>query len=323
MSWIKRHFLFVLGGVVALALMVFAGLYLGSNWKRNSENLKKLDDAYSQLDQLSKENPHPGNNNKVDNIKAAKEQQQELKSFAGKMDKWFAPIPPIPNSTNVTGEQFAAALRRTIDQLQNAAADASVILPPKFDFSFEAERSLVQFAPGSLNQLAKQLGEIKAICDVLNDAKVNSVDNIRRARVSSDDLAGPQSSYLSDQAVTNDLAILTPYEITFRGFSAELAAVLERFAHSRYCIIVKSVNVEPASAAAANPSAYPGGPEGMIMGPEGYYNARMGMPGPVPQPQQQRPTYTSVGASGLPIILDEKPLRITMMLDAVKLLPKN
>ena len=293
--------LFLIGGVVALVLMVCAGLYLGANWKRNSENLKKLDDAYSQLNQLSMENPSPGND-KVNNIKAAKDQEEQLKSFIDKMHVWFVPIPPIPNSTNVTGEQFAAALRRTIDELKRDAGDASVILPPKFDFSFEAQRSLVQFQ-GSLNQLATQLGEIKVICDVLNNAKVNSVDNIRRERVSTDDLTGPQSSYLNEKGVTNDLAILTPYEITFRGFSAELASVLQGFAHSRHCILVKSINVEPASGAAGTPGEGPEGPGGIPGSPYGGPYGRPPYGGPMAGPASQQPTYTSVGASGLPIMV--------------------
>lgn len=327
MSWIKRHLVFVIGGVVALALMVLAGLYLGANWKRNSENLQKLDDAYTRLNQLKSENPQPGND-KVDNIKAARTQQQELRAFIGHMETWFTPVPSIPNSTNVTGEQFAAALRRTINQLQHDASEASVILPPKFDFSFEAQRPLVQFQ-GNLNLLAQQLGDIKVICDVLNNAKVNSVDNIRRERISSDDLAGPQSSYLSVQAVTNDLAVLMPYEITFRGFSAELASVLQGFEHSPYCIIVKSINVEPAAgtplAPGATPevpgefprSAYPRPYGGPYDNPYGRYA------NPTTAPTRQRRNVTALGASGLPIILDEQQLRITMMLEVVKLLPQK
>lgn len=327
MSWIKRHLFFLIGGVVALALMICAGLYLGASWKRNSQNLKKLDDAYNQLDKLSQENPQPGNE-KVNNIKAARDQQEELRSFMGNMDKWFVAVPAIPSSTNVTSEQFAAALRRTIDRLQHDASEASVILPPNFDFSFEAQRSLVQFQ-GDLNLLAQQLGDIKVICDVLNNAKVNSVDNVRRQRVSSDDSAGPQSSYLSTQAITNDLAILTPYEITFRGFSAELASVLQGFEHSPYCIIVKSINVEPAAGAPLTSGQTPEGPEGY---PGNPYRRAYGGPadnpygpyaGGMPTPARQQPTYTAVGASGLPIILDEKQLRITMMLEVVKLLPQK
>ena len=73
--------------------------------------------------------------------------------------------PPIPNPANgvVTSEAFAAALRRTIDQLQHEADSASVTLPPQYGFSFEAERTLVKFAPGSLEPLAEQLGEVKTI----------------------------------------------------------------------------------------------------------------------------------------------------------------
>ena len=75
-----------------------------------------------------------------------------------------------------------------------------------------------------------QLAEVKAICTVLFQAKINSLDNIRRERVSEDDLKGPQTDYLPEKSVTNELAVLSPYEVTFRCFSSELAAVLAGFA---------------------------------------------------------------------------------------------
>ena len=74
-----------------------------------------------------------------------------------------------------------------------------------------------------------QLGEVKGICEVLFEAKVNSLDNLRRERVSADDSKGPQTDYLGEKSVTNELAVLTPYEVTFRCFSSELAAVLAGF----------------------------------------------------------------------------------------------
>ena len=72
------------------------------------------------------------------------------------------------------------------------AADASVTLPPQYGFSFEAERTLVKFAPGSLDALAQQLGEVKKICEILYAARINSLDGVRRVRVSNDDASGPQ-----------------------------------------------------------------------------------------------------------------------------------
>ena len=57
-------------------------------------------------------------------------------------------------------------------------------LPPKYDFSFTAQRSLVKFASGSLGPLATQLGEVKAITEVLLAARINALDGIQRVRVS-------------------------------------------------------------------------------------------------------------------------------------------
>ncbi len=55
---------------------------------------------------------------------------------------------------------------------------------------------------------------------------------------------------INDVSVTNNLAVLTPYVVTFRGFSAELASVLAGFAASPHGFIVKGINVQPAGAAA-------------------------------------------------------------------------
>ncbi len=254
MSWIKRNLLFVLGSAVALALMVGAGVFNYSRWKLNADDRDKFNAQYAELERLNNANPNPGSE-KVNNIAAANDQRLQLQQFLTNACKYFERIPAIPNSTNVTSEEFAAALRQTVVQLLRDAETASVILPPKnpttgapYYFSFEAERPLVKFAPGSLQPLAVQLGEIKAICDVLFQARVNSLDNIRRERDSADDQGGSQSDYLDLKSTTNEMAVLTPYEITFRCFSQESAAVLEGFASSAKGFIVKKINVEPAPA---------------------------------------------------------------------------
>ena len=55
---------------------------------------------------------------------------------------------------------------------------------------------MVKFAPGSLGALAQQLGEVKALCEILFAAKINSLDGIRRVPVSPDDAGGTQADYL-------------------------------------------------------------------------------------------------------------------------------
>jgi hypothetical protein len=218
-----------------------------------------------------------------------------------------------------------------------------------YSFSFAAQRESLAYAPGSLEPLSVQLGEVKAICDVLFQAKINSLDSLRRERVSEDDTKGPQNDYLPDKSVTNDLAVLSPYEVSFRGFSSELASVLAGFASSPCALLVKSINVEPAPAVAVSveqpvtqvytpaptPVAVPVAPPPSAPSAEASFAARYGLGGGrggggLPPARQTflPPAYTPPAASaanrgGLPLALDEKRLRITIAVYAVKLIPSK
>jgi len=193
-----------------------------------------------------------------------------------------------------------------------------------------------------------QLGEVKSICDVLLQAKINSLDSLRRERVSEDDLKGPQNDYLPDKSVTNELAVLAPYEVSFHCFSSELAAVLAGFGSSPFGLLVKTINVEPAPAVAA-PSEQPvvpvySAPRTPYVAPsprpppraaeapasaEAAFAARYGLPGRGAAPPPARPVYVQptyappvaqpANRGGLPLALDEKQLRVTLMLNVVKL----
>jgi hypothetical protein len=298
MGWIKRNLFFAIGGVVALLLLGAAAFYDFQGWNHNSAAFDKLNEIYGTLTDLNGQKPSPGNN-KIDNIKTAREQEREIRDWINGTGDYFKPVAPIPDSEEVTSEAFAAALRRMIDQLQHEAENASVQLPPKYGFSFEAQRSIVKFAPGSLPPLSVQLGEVKTISKILFAARVNSLDNIQRARVSDDDTAGPQADYLNDVSVTNDLAVLTPYTITFRSFSAELASVLANFAASPHAFVVKGVNISPAGMSPP-PGAPPGG-----------------------SPPVMPPPGTVPGHGGLPTVLNEQLLRITLEVVIVKPVSKK
>jgi hypothetical protein len=359
MDWIKRNLYFLIGSLVALALMGLAGWHLYSKWQLNNDNLGKLDEQYAKLKRLSEQNPHPGSSasGKIDNIKNAKDQQQELRDYIKKARTFFqlCPAIPAPESGKLTSQEFSSALSRTIDQMQHEAAKASVGLPPNdsknnsYSFSFAAQKESLAYLPSSLMPLSQQLGEVRAICSVLFAAKINSLDNLRRERVSDDDLKGPQTDYLPDKSVTNELAVMTPYEVTFRCFSSELGAVLAGFASSPCgMIIVKTINVEPAPAtetpmeAAPAPMAVaqpfvPPPPNRPAPPPRGAGDDAMlsryglrglrGRPRPAPPPQAQ-PTpqplqYTPAPANrgGLQVVLDEKQLKVALMLYVVKLAP--
>jgi hypothetical protein len=312
MGWIKRNLFFVIVGGVALGLLGLAGFYIYSDWSRNSEAADKLTEIYGTLKNLQAQSPAPGNE-KVDNAKIAKEQQRQLQAWIVAAGKYFQPIPGIPAGSNVTSEAFAGALRRTVDSLQREADGLGVALPPKYDFSFSAQRPLVKFAEGSLDSLAMQLGEVKAIAEIIFNARVNALDSIQRARVSADDAAGSPGDYIDDQSVTNSLAVMTPYVVTFRSFTPELSRVITAFAASSNAFLIKDINIQPAGAqalAAANPlpTGIPGMPPGMEMPPTA-------------PPVAAAPAVAGRGV--LPTVLKEQLLRITLRIELLKLLPKS
>jgi hypothetical protein len=332
--------------------MGMAGWYLYSKWQLNNQILGQLNDAYAELDKLNNQNPHPGSG-KVNNIQAAKEQRQELLNFLKRTREYFLRIRPIPDSPKVSSQEFTTALHETVSRLQHQATNSSVVLPADYFFSFAAQKSKVTFAAGSLEPLSVQLGEIKAICDVLFAAKINSLDQIRRERVSTDDDSGPATDFLSEKSVTNELAILTPYELTFRGFSSELAAVLTGFASSPYGMVVKSINVEQAPTsteetpgvmpvvAAAVPVYTPTAADEQRRQALEQRDAQMRMmmrygfrpgtgpyrpgagirPYPTPQPPPVAPVAAPAptGKGGLQTVIEEKQLKITLVLNIVKL----
>jgi hypothetical protein len=191
-----------------------------------------------------------------------------------------------------------------------------------------------------------QVSEIKAICDVLFDARVHNLVGLRRAPVAKEDEgAGGSTDYLNGRkpatnAVTG--AIVAPYEIVFNGFSTELAAVLEGFFRSPNCFIVKNIDVQTNVLSASAdysvqpmvpymyPTSTPGSTQpGMTPYQQmmqryggGRYSRTPNMPAPPPV------TTPSIAAPAAPVrrgpetVLDERPLKITMYIEAVRLLER-
>jgi hypothetical protein len=349
MDWIKRNLMFVIGGVVTLVLMGLAGWYCYSGWNNNAQKREEITTAYGELGQLYAAKPAPGDGKKVNNINLAREQQKEAQEFLQSLAGYLQEIPAIPAKANVSGPRFSAALQETISMLQREAANSSVIIPPGYKFSFAKQASLVTFAPGSLDPLSVQLGEVKAICEILNQAKVNSLDGIRRERVPGnlDDLSGAATDYIDKSSTTNELAVISPYELTFQCFTPELAAVLAGFARSPYGLVVKAINVEPSTtalnmmdpAAVATPIYVPapaytpqpayrpmgrGVPGEDGPGMAGRYGGGNRYANPyqqVPQPTQPIAYAPAAPKSGLQTFLKEKQLKVTLLVHVIKLLP--
>jgi hypothetical protein len=321
MAWIKRNLFFVIGGILALGLLGWAGYYNYEGWSRNQAKLKELTDIQNTLRDITTKKPSWGDPDKnIDNIKTAREQERELLDWIRRAGDYFKPIAPIPDTNAVSSADFAGALRRTIDQMQRDADDARVALPPRYTFSFTVQTTLVRFDPTSLGLLAEQLGEVKAIAAILFAARVNALDGIQRVRVSTDDTTAAPADYFDGHSETNNLAVLTPYQITFRSFTTEVGEVLLRFASSPHGFIVKGINVQPAG-------AFSGG--GDVGAPGSMPPPSMGGPGPgselMPPPRSGPApgTMPPPGRGGLRTVLNEQLLRVTLVVEVVKVLPKK
>jgi len=319
MGWIKRNLIFLAGALLALALLGGAGYFIYLGWSRNSDQYQKLNDLYAKLTEINN-SPQQAGDNKTDNIKVAKEQDQQLREWIKAAGGRFQPVPPIPLGA-VNSKTYATALGTTVYQLQQEAKENSVGLPASYYFSFQVQSDKLTISSG-LDPLAKQLGEVKAIAEVLFAARVNNLDSIQRVRVSDDDVnSGAQADYTDKSPITNELAIITPYVTTFQCFTPELAKVISGFASSTNPFIVKSVSVQPANASGTPENQAVNTPPPQQYLP-GRYGGRFGpgFPGGVPP----EPTPANAPAKGgLQTALKEQLLRITMEVDIVQLLPKR
>jgi hypothetical protein len=309
MGWIKRNLFFVIGGGIAVLLLGGAGFYAYLGWQRNNEALDKLGKIYDQLKQINSKKPLAGND-KVNNIKLANDQEQQFRQWIGTARKHFKPVAPIPNPPNgqYTSQLFGDSLSRTIARLRSDAADANVGLPPSYNFSFQAEYGAVKFAPGSLPLLSEQVGAVAAISEILFSTHVNSLESIQRVRVSDDDTVGQQNDYLNEHPYTNTLAVMTPYQVTFRAFTPEIAQALIAFASSENGTIVQSISVLPVSEANTALNASPGA---------SAFAQRMGL-APRSTDLQPPPIRTPNGSQEF---LNEQLLRVTMEIEVVRLAP--
>lgn len=320
MQWIKRNLFLVAGGVVALALLGIAGFYLYTKIQQDHAITEELDGATKKLEDLAKRDPYPNQ----ENIKSTKEEGKRLQGFLGEVQKHFSAA-PYPQQLN--NMEFRTYLDNTRSKLLTDAQKAGVEVPTNYWFSFSAQKGTMSFSAASLQPLASQLADIEAICEVLFDAKVNSLVWVRRVPVdSTQDVQGSQD-YLNAKPSTNSWAVVMPYEVTFQAFSSELASVLEGLVRLPYCYVVTNLVVEQASAAASPTDQsvpqyndrYGGmmsgaGDMGALARRYGRYS-RYSAPPPVAQPVAPPPP------TGPTTLLSEKPLRFTLSIQAIKLKP--
>lgn len=314
MPWIKRNLLFVVGLAVAVALLAF-GVFFYLLAKRAAALAvdEELNSKNSEYTTLAENKPAPTQ----ENIKEAKDQQVKLAAFRQTLLPQFS-VTPLPDSLD--DATFKNLLDRTVDSLTKQAERNGVKLPAaaagstRYAFTFDTQVKQLEFTQRSLLPLSAQLLDIQDLCRAMFESKIHALESIRRTPVNTNDIS-PPSNYLAKKVQTNSItgAAVFPYEVTFQCFSAELANVLGALANSEAVYLVKSVNVERGSAeglsgGAAAPVAI-GGMSPALANRYGMGN-RYGAPAaPAAAP---RPGEA---------LLDDKPLRVTMNIEVIKMPP--
>src|ERR1700759_4638034 len=122
MAWIKRNLFFLIGALIALALMGVGVFYLLGKINEEAAVTEEIQKQYSDLSTLAKENPHPGNDS-IDNIKTAKDQEKALRDYIKKERTFFQPIEAFPDlpTNKISNADFSRELRNTVAELRRSA----------------------------------------------------------------------------------------------------------------------------------------------------------------------------------------------------------
>lgn len=337
MAWIKRNLFLVVGGLVALILLGVAGYFLFTKYGQDQTVTEQLTQNTEDLKKLVGRDPHPDANN----IETAKAEHKKLLAFMGQVRRYFRPA--ITN--HPSSREFRSMLDRTIAELQHGGERSGVQLPEDYWFTFSAQKAAMTFSTNLLGPLTAQLLDIRELCHILFDAKIISLERLRRVSVGQEDGGGAlgtsfSQDYLEEKGTTNQWAIVTPYEITFQGFSSELAELLKGLIRSPNCFVVKNLAVERADATSTTDettgvqqTSMPYSGEARGVNPYNRYGMnpmmnRYGAQG-MPPSMMQRYGLMPGGAATLPPrpkghnLLEERALRFTLTINSVKLKPST
>ncbi|MCC7374009.1 MAG: hypothetical protein IT581_05095 [Verrucomicrobiales bacterium] len=236
MPWIKKNLTLVLGGLVGLILLGGSAFFLFSEASREGGINAQLEEKRNEWTRLNNLNPFPDEKN----IKATKEEAARVGTIAGSLRDNIKPV-EVPQVTDTFSLRLL--VETTISELTKEAEAAGVNLPDRYAFTFQRLRDIGgQFDSNGIPKLAEQVAQISTLSRVMFNAKIHSLDTIRRPPVLKDEGSG--SDYLTKKAVTNEWVVRAPYDISFRCFSSELAGVIRGLAALEQCIVIKTINVE-------------------------------------------------------------------------------
>jgi hypothetical protein len=310
MLWFKRNLTLAVSGLLAVGLLSGALFYVFKWVGKNKSVEEELEQKKFELDKLYSNDPFPSSVN----ITTARSEVEKLKAAVGRAKVHFQPI----SYQKVTGLQFKNLLVNTIYQLTEKAEKYSIGLPEKpYFFSFDAQKEQLNLSPASFPAINEQLAEVEAICNILFDSRIHSLTGLKRVPVTPDDRTQTGfNAYREDWKLETNQdtgAVISPYEVSFTGFSSDLANVMQGFVASPHGFIIRALAIVPAPEA-PRPGVIPGPfPIGPAPGGPRVRGGQRGFPPPgVRVPPPPPPPHESQ------VILDEKRFEATLWVAVVK-----
>jgi hypothetical protein len=324
MSWIKRNLAFVISLTVAAALLIGGAVYLFSAQSEAEAATGELEAKKNEYDTLVKREPYPNTKN-IDSAKAEQVRFNTLKSQA------LATFSQYPAAGVLDDASFKALLTRTISDLEHSAERKGVKLPAgadsasgsasKYNFTFNSQRRELRLPPNTLQPLVLAVTDIREFTEILFASKIHSLLHIKRSAIGTNEPAG-SGDILSKKVSTNTVigAGIHPYEVQFQCFSSELGDVLTRFVGASNAYVLKTLNVDrPSSDGSDSAEAAPVNPASSMMAMMSRYGLRPGM-GTMP-PAQANPAAPAASGKVGDIVLEQKPIRVTLGFEVVRLAP--
>jgi hypothetical protein len=256
MQWIQRNLFYVVWGGVALVLSALAFVFWYSGYRRNAELDEQLVAEKQQLETQLRADPRPT----AENAKLVRDDTARIEKQVAEARKPFRPA----SNSRLDAAAFRKLLDDSIFDLNARAKAASVAVPPNYNYTFSAQRVSVNFAPGSIARLVARLDDVKSLSQVLFDARVYSIESLRRSPASDDEALSASPDLLVIKPATNAITgmVKYPYEIAFTGFTRELAKVIEGLNRSADFFIVRNIGV---AAAPPPPAPLPGAQPGVLL----------------------------------------------------------
>jgi len=257
MNW-RKHMVLVVGGGLALLLLLVALGFLLSARGNHAKSSEELQQAMRRLEALMQRKPFPSPENvrHVEaNLAAVADQAQALQEGLRR---------GALNVESIEAAEFAPLLERAVKRLSQQAAELGVALPAPFNLGLDRYAAGELPASEHLPRLVLQLRSMEAISQLLFQSRISSLVSIERQpfefssvpgeepvmsarRRSTVQEAGPYVSLLPPPP-SNALYVVERITVTFLARDAIVWEVLNQIARSPLVMAVVDVQLENTSA---------------------------------------------------------------------------